>query len=140
MRTEITPVTPEIYRFRFTPDVSMERARDLVAHAILLAEHIHGPARVRLDCGYFADDRKRCLVVDARTKAGQSVAVFYTQLLLNEFGLTAFDVERVPKDDGFTRRGVLGRVGSWLSDRCRGAVRCLTGARFAARRSGSASD
>ena len=126
MRTEITPVTAEIYRFRFTSDVSMERARDLVAEAILLAEHIHGPARVRLDCGYYADDRKRCLVVDARTKAGQSVAVFFTQLLLNHFDLTAFDVERVPKDDGFTGRGMLGRVGAWFSERWRRTVRRLT--------------
>lgn len=126
MRTEITPVTAEIYRFHFASDVSMERARDLVAEAILLAEKIHGPARVRLDCGYFADDRKRCLVVDARTKAGQSVAVVYTQLLLNEFGLTAFDVERVPKDDGFTRRGALGRVGAWLGERWRRTLQHLT--------------
>ena len=126
MRSEMTPVTAEIYRFLFTPGVSMERARDLVAHAILLAEHIHGPARVRLDCGYFADDRKRCLVVDARTKAGQSVAVFYTQLLLNEYGLTAFDVERVPKDDGFTRHGPLGRVFAWLSERWRRTLQHLT--------------
>ena len=28
------------------------------------------------------------MVVDARTKAGQTVAVYFTQLLLNEFGLT----------------------------------------------------
>jgi hypothetical protein len=118
-------MTPEIYRFHFTPNVPMERARDLVAHAILLAQQIHGAARVRLDCGYCADDRKRALVIDARTKAGQSVAVFFTQLLLNEFGLTAFDVERVPKEDGFSRRGPLGRVVASLRDRCRGAVRRL---------------
>ena len=126
MRTEMTPVTPEIYRFRFTPDVSMERARDLVAHAILLAQHIHGAARVRLDCGYFADDRKRSLVVDARTKAGQTVAVFFTQLLLSEFDLTAFDVERVPKNDGFARGGPRGRFAAWISARWRGAVRRLS--------------
>ena len=104
----------------------MDRARDLVAHAILLAQQVHGAARVRLDCGYYADDRMRALVVDARTKAGQSVAVFFTQLLLNEFDLSAFDVERVPKDDGFPRRGLLGRAPAWVSDRCRSVVRRLT--------------
>jgi len=119
-------MTPEIYRFRFTPEVSMDRARDLVAHAILLSQQVHGAARVRLDCGYYADDRMRALVVDARTKAGQSVAVFFTQLLLNEFGLSAFDVERVPKDDGFPRRGLLGRAAAWLNCRWRRAIRCLT--------------
>jgi len=122
----MTVITPEIYRFRFTPEVPMDRARDLVAHAILLAQQVHGAARVRLDCGYYADDRMRALVVDARTKAGQSVAVFFTQLLLNEFGLSAFDVERVPKDDGFPLRGLLGRVPAWVSDRCRSVVRRLT--------------
>ena len=116
-------MTQEIYRFQFSPEVPMERARDLVAHAILLAQQIHGAARVRLDCGYCADDRRRALVVDARTKAGQSVAVFFTQLLLNEFGLSAFDVERVPKDDGFSRRGSLGRIVASLGSRCRSAVR-----------------
>jgi len=126
MRLQMTPVTAEIYRFRFTPSVPMERARDLVAHAILLAQQIHGPARVRLDCGYWADDRKRSLVVDARTKAGQSVAVFFTQLLLNEFDLTAFDVERVPREDGFPRRGLLGRLVASLGDRYRGAARRFT--------------
>ncbi len=118
-------MTPEIYRFHFTPDVPMERARDLVAHAILLAQQIHGPARVRLDCGYCADDRKRALVIDARTKAGQSVAVFFTQLLLNEFSLSAFDVERVPREDGFSRHGLLGRLLASLGDRCRRALRRL---------------
>jgi hypothetical protein len=122
----MTVITPEIYRFRFASEVSMERARDLVAQAILLAEQIHGRARVRLDCGYWADDRLRALVVDARTKAGQSVAVFFTQLLLNEFGLTAFDVERVAKNDGFSRRGPLDRALDWLSGRCRGAARSFT--------------
>ena len=119
-------MTPEIYRFRFTPKVPMDRARDLVAHAILLSQQVHGAARVRLDCGYCADDRLRALVIDARTKAGQSVAVFFTQLLLNEFGLTAFDVERVPKDDGFPRRGLLGRAVAWLNCCWRRAIRCLT--------------
>lgn len=119
----MTVITPEIYRFRFTPAVSMERARDLVAEAILLAEQIHGPARVRLDCGYCADDRMRSLVLDARTKAGQSVAVLFTQLLLNEFGMSAFDVERVPKDDGFPRRGHLGRLIASLGNRCRSVFR-----------------
>jgi hypothetical protein len=111
----MTEVTSEIYRFCFAPEVSMERARDLVAYAILLTQQVHGEARVRLDCGYNADDRLRTLVVDARTQAGQTVAVFYTQLLLNEFGLTAFDVERVPKNDGFPHRGLLGRTSVWLS-------------------------
>jgi len=118
-------MTPEIYRFRFDHTVSMDRARDLVAHAILAAERIHGAARVRLDCGYCADDEKGSLVVDARTKAGQTVATIFTDLLLGEFDMTAFDVERVAKDDGFPRRGRLGRASAWLSDRWRGAIRRL---------------
>jgi hypothetical protein len=121
----MTPVTPEIYRFRFTPEVPMEHARDLVAQAILLAEGIHGPARVRLDCGYFADDARRSLVVDARTKAGQSVAVFFTQLLLNEFELAAFDVERVPKRDGFARQGRLRAMAVSIGGPWRRAMRWL---------------
>jgi len=131
----MTVITPEIYRFRFIPEVPMDRARDLVAHAILLAQQVHGAARVRLDCGYYADDRMRALVVDARTKAGQSVAVFFTQLLLNEFGLAAFDVERVPKDDGFTRRGSLGMIVAWMNCRWRRAIRCLAYADDAGRSS-----
>ena len=118
-------MTPEIYRFRFNPTVSMDRARDLVAHAILAAERIHGAARVRLDCGYCADDEKRSLVVDARTKAGQTVATIFTDLLLGEFDMTAFDVERVAKNDGFPRRRLLGRAVAWLGDRWRGAIRRL---------------
>ena len=122
----MTVITPEIYRFHFAREVPMDRARDLVAHAILLAEQIHGPARVRLDCGYYADDRMRALVVDARTKAGQTVAAIFTDLLLEEFDMTAFDVERVAKNDGFPRRGLLGRAPAWVSDRCRSVVRRLT--------------
>jgi len=118
-------MTPEIYRFRFDPTVSMDRARDLVAHAILAAERVHGAGRVRLDVAYFADDQKRSLVIDARTKAGQTVATIFTDLLLGEFDMTAFDVERVAKDDGFPRRGPVGRASAWLSDRWRGAVRRL---------------
>jgi hypothetical protein len=118
-------MTPEIYRFRFDHTVSMDRARDLVAHAILAAERIHGAARVRLDCGYCADDEKGSLVVDARTKAGQTVAAIFTDLLLGEFDMTAFDVERVAKNDGFPRRRLLGRAAAWLGDRWRGAIRRL---------------
>jgi len=118
-------MTPEIYRFRFSPTVSMDRAHDLVAHAILAAERVHGAGRVRLDVAYFADDRKRSLVIDARTKAGQTVATIFTDLLLGEFDMAAFDVERVPKDDGFPRRGRLGRVVASLEDRCRRAIRRL---------------
>jgi hypothetical protein len=80
---------------------------------------------VRLDVAYFADDQKRSLVIDARTKAGQTVATIFTDLLLGEFDMAAFDVERVPKDDGFTRRGPLGRATAWLSDLWRGAIRRL---------------
>ena len=112
MRTD--QMTPEIYRFHFRPEVPMDRARDLVAYAILLAVDTHGAARVRLDCGYNANDKRRAMVVDARTKAGQTVAMFFTQMLLNEFGLTAFTVERVPKDDGFRRLGGAGRMVAWL--------------------------
>ena len=119
-------MTPEIYRFRFDPTVSMDRARDLVAHAILAAERVHGAGRVRLDVAYFADDQRRSLVIDARTKAGQTVATIFTDLLLGEFDMAAFDVERVAKDDGFTRRGLLGRTAAWLSGRYRGAIRRLT--------------
>jgi hypothetical protein len=126
-------MTPEIYRFRFSPTVSMDRARDLVAHAILAAERVHGPARVRLDVAYFADGDKRSLLVDARTKAGQTVATIFTDLLLGEFDMAAFDVERAPKDDGFIRRGPLGRIGAWLGDCWRGAIRRLTGLGIAAR-------
>ena len=118
-------MSPEIYRFRFRPGVSMDRARDLVAHAILAAERVHGPARVRLDVAYFADDDKRSLVVDARTQAGQTVAGIFTDLLLREFGMTAFDVERVAKNDGFPRRGLLRWACAWLGDRWRAAIRRL---------------
>ena len=119
-------MSPEIYRFRFTPVVPMDRARDLVAHAILAAERVHGAGRVRLDVAYFADDQKRSLVIDARTKAGQTVATIFTDLLLGEFDMAAFDVERVPKDDGFPRRGLLGRALVWLGDRWHGAVQRVT--------------
>ncbi|GEM_PF-3404103 len=124
MRTEMTPETPEIYRFRFGPEVCMERAQDLVAYAILLAQQVHGEARVRLDCGYAADAGLRSLVVDARTKAGQTVALFFTEMLLKEFGMSAFSVERVPRNDGF-RRGGLTRAAAWLANRGRVLVRRL---------------
>ncbi|MFB3882436.1 MAG: hypothetical protein ACE149_14310 [Armatimonadota bacterium] len=128
----MNPVTPEIYRFRFDAHVPMECARDLAAYAILFAQGVHGSARVRLDCRYFADDRRRSVVVDARTKAGQTMAVFFTQLLLDEFGMSGFSVERVPKNDGFLGRGALGHAAVWFVACCRRAGRRVARAATAA--------
>jgi len=84
-----------IYRFRFDPDVPMADVHESLKLAIFAAEGLHGAARVRLDFAYCADDGKRALVLDARAEAGRCVARILTGFLTQQFGETAFRVERV---------------------------------------------
>jgi len=88
-------MTPEIFRFRFEPHLPMREVRDSLELAILAAEGVHGPAQVRLDFGYYADDEKRSLVVDARAEAGRTVAQVFIEFLTQQFGEHTFRVERV---------------------------------------------
>jgi hypothetical protein len=84
-----------IYRFRCDPEVPMAEVRESLQVAILAAEGLHGAARVRLDFAYCADDAQRALVLDARAEAGMAVARVFTGFLTQQFGETAFRVERV---------------------------------------------
>jgi len=84
-----------IYRFRFDPDVPMAEVHESLKLAIFAAEGLHGAARVRLDFAYCADDAKRSLVLDARAEAGMAVTRVFTGFLTQQFGETAFCVERV---------------------------------------------
>ncbi len=88
-------MTQAIYRYRFEATVEMQEVRELLASAICATEDLLGPARVRLDFAFCADDRERSLVLDARTAAGQTVACLLTGLLAREFEETAFTVQRV---------------------------------------------
>jgi len=87
---------PTIYRYTFRNHTPLDEVEASLLLAILAAEGVHGEAQVRLDAGYFLDEKHRVLVVDARTDVGVTVAQIFTSFLLREFGDDAFSIERVP--------------------------------------------
>jgi hypothetical protein len=84
----------ELYRFKFDPTVPLEEAEMALQLALVAAEGLFGEARVRVDGGYFVDEPRRTISVDAATAVGQSVVSIYGGFLLREFGNEAFAVTR----------------------------------------------
>ena len=85
----------ELYRYRFCQGVSLREAEDDLFLAMLAAEGLYGPARIRLDAAYYMDESIRAIVVDASTPVGQDINGIFVAFLIRQFGQDAFDVKRV---------------------------------------------
>lgn len=86
-----------VVRFELGPETKRERVEELLALAIVVAECLHGKARVRLGTGYLFSDDGRQLVLDATSEVGEYVAELFTGLLIREIGEEAFSVQRAEK-------------------------------------------
>ncbi len=84
------------YRFELEKGVDQEEAERTLQLAILGAEGLYGPARVRLDAWYRREPARRALVVDATTEVGAAVVRIFTSYLTREFGEESFSVRRLP--------------------------------------------
>ena len=87
-----------ICRFRFRPEIDREIIEAQLALAIVVAECMHGPARVRLGTGYLLSDDARRLVMDVSHEVGEYVAQLLIGLLIREIGEDEFSVERLQRE------------------------------------------
>lgn len=84
-----------IYRFTFTPDVSMEEVEATLVLSFFSAEALHGEAQVRLDGRHTFDGTTRQCVIEAGTEVGQSVCRLFTSFLRRELTDEQFTVVRI---------------------------------------------
>lgn len=84
----------DVYRFKFDPSVPLEEAELTLQLALVAAEGLYGEARLRVDGGYFVNEDRRTISVDASTTVGQSIVNIYSGFLMREYGSDAFKVSR----------------------------------------------
>ena len=82
------------YRYQFNESVSAQDIEESLQLAILGAEGLHGPARVRLEASYHLDNENNTCVVDATTDVGRDVCRLFTGFAIREFGEGAFTVRK----------------------------------------------
>lgn len=83
------------YRYRFAGDVDLLEAKDTLLLAMLAAEGLFGPVRVRMDAAWASDESINVIVIDAGTLVGMTVSLIFTAFITSEFGASAFDVRQV---------------------------------------------
>ncbi len=83
-----------VYNYRFESGVPLGEAESTLARAIVAAEALHGSANVRLGTRYSINEPHHACVIEARHKAGGTVARIFTGFLIHEFGEDSFKVSR----------------------------------------------
>lgn len=83
------------YRFVIAKDVPLDEARETLHLAVLAAEGVHGRADVRVDARLTWDMASRTCDIDGFTAAGKDVVKIFASLLEQEYGVSAFTIEKV---------------------------------------------
>ena len=84
----------EIYCYRFCQTCPAREIEETIQLAVLAAECLHGPSRVRLEASYCMDEAKNACVINATTDVGRDIARFFTGFAIREFGEESFTVRR----------------------------------------------
>jgi hypothetical protein len=87
----------ELYRYSFDAKIPFEEIEGCLFLALLAAESLHGRALVRLNASFCLDMAKRCLVLDATTEVGRSIASIFVGFITREFGDDSFKVRRLQR-------------------------------------------
>ncbi|MCC6678137.1 MAG: hypothetical protein IT436_13430 [Phycisphaerales bacterium] len=88
-------MSTRIYRFTFEKGPKMTDIEEVLELAVLAASCLHGSAAVRVNAGYASDAHARAIVLDGSTVAGRDVILLFTGLSAEQFGGSAFKVDRV---------------------------------------------
>jgi hypothetical protein len=91
-----------VYRFEFNPEISTKDIEKRIISAVLDAESIHGPAKVRLDASFYFDKADKVCVIDKTTEVGQHIAQIFISSIARDFGDAAFKVVRLRKKKKFS--------------------------------------
>ncbi len=84
-----------VFRFQIKSPVPLIEAEMTLHLAMFAVEGLVGPARIRLDVSYYADEPHGVILVDGTNEVGTAVVRVFTNLLLREFGEDSFRVERI---------------------------------------------
>ncbi len=84
-----------VYRFTFSPEVSLEEVEATLVLAFFSAEALHGEAQVRLDGRHTFDAATRQCVIEAGTEVGRTVCRLFTSYLRRELQDDQFRAERL---------------------------------------------
>ncbi len=90
----------EVRRYSFQASVPADEIEQTLLLAVLAAEGLHGPSRVRLDATHFVDPAKHACVIDSGSDVGRDICRAFTGFAIRAFGDAAFSVsraDRVPK-------------------------------------------
>lgn len=98
-------MTADVYRFEMGKTVPLNEAEQSLHLALIAVQGLFGQARVRMDAAYHVDESRRVIVVDGTTEVGAALVRVFTELLLREFGGTAFRVRRVQQAGAKRRKG-----------------------------------
>lgn len=84
-----------LYRYKFDGSVPMPEIEASLHLAILAAEGLFGESKVRMDCAYSIDEKRRVCVVDGSNEVGRCICQIFTGYLTKEFDPDSFRVRRV---------------------------------------------
>ena len=85
-----------VCRFTFTKPVTKDAIEEQMALAIVAAEGTFAQAKVRLNAGYAASDKRA--IIDVSSKVGEHIAEVFMTLITKKFGERSFKVERLDKN------------------------------------------
>lgn len=91
-------MSKEVYCYHFHRECPAREIEETIRLAVLAAECLHGPSRVRLEASYCMDEEQNACVIDASTDVGRDIARFFTGFAISEFGEESFTVRPGEKD------------------------------------------
>ena len=88
-------MTRDVVCYRFASEVPLPEIEGTLLLAVLAVAALVGEAAVQIDGRYTLDPEQGVCLIDAGTETGRSIAKVFTGLANQEFGSSAFVVERV---------------------------------------------
>ena len=87
------------YHFRLDSDIPIEEIEDTLMLALVAVNSLHGLTRVRLDCQFVLDKKRRHVLVDGNTTVGRCFALLLAGYIDYAFGEHRFRFRRISFSD-----------------------------------------
>ena len=88
-------MTKNFYQFRFDSEISLEDIEDTLMLVLVAVNSLHGVTRVRLDCQFVLDKKRRHVLVDGNTPVGRCFARILAGFADYAYGETGFRFRRI---------------------------------------------
>ena len=83
------------YHFRLDSDIPIEEIENTLMLALVAVNSLHGVTRVRLDCQFVLDKKRRHVLVDGNTPVGRCFARILAGFADYAYGETGFRFRRI---------------------------------------------